>query len=100
MENNLKVTVLGVQPYKFNDDKTGREVSGCSVYFIEQKPQNDDFGVGYLPKKASLPYEAYGFLKTFQFPQEAEPVMETSFTSKGARIKITDFKPLKKADLK
>lgn len=100
MEKKLVVTVLGVQPYKFNDDKTGREVSGCSVYFIEQNAQNDEYGVGFVPKKASLPHEAFQYLKTFQFPQDCEPVMETFFTSRGAKIKITDFKPLKTADLK
>lgn len=95
----VQVTLLGVQPYKFNDKETGREVAGCNAYFLEQSEQNDEFGKGFIPKKASLPYEAFGVMKHYEFPTVADAILSTSFTAKGVRTKITDFKPIKKANI-
>lgn len=97
MNKDVVVNILGVQPYSFTDEKTGREIKGCSVYFHEEKEQNNEFGVGFIPRKASLPLEMYANISKFNFPCKANPVMETQFTSRGAKTKITDFKPLKMA---
>lgn len=95
MEKQVIVTLLGAKPYDFIDEKTGRNVKGCTVFFHEEKPQKDDYGVGFLPKKTTFPYENYNKFVDINFPSKATPEMETRFTSKGAMTKIVDFKPLK-----
>lgn len=86
----LKVTLLGYGTYSFKDDN-GKQVQGTTVHFLEQTPQNDEYGFGFIPRKVTMPYEFQNNLKGIAFPYSAEPVMVTRFTSKGAKAVIEDF---------
>jgi hypothetical protein len=101
MVNNLNVEVilLGVQPYSFKDKETDRLVEGVNVYFIERQAEKSDFGVGFIPKKANLPIQAFAYLKELDFPYSARVITESRFTSRGVITKIIDFKPDKKVNL-
>lgn len=95
---NLKINVLGYVPYSFKDKETGNLVSGLSVWFTEEKAQNDDYGVGFIPRKITMPYEYKNILQGISFPYSAEPKFSTRFTSKGPKTEISelDFKdPIK-----
>jgi hypothetical protein len=101
MVNNLEVEVilLGVQPYSFKDKDSDRLVEGLNVFFIERKAEKSDFGIGFLPKKASLPKESYDFFKDLEFPYTAKVIADSRFTSRGVVTKVVNFKPVKKAVL-
>lgn len=86
----IQVTILGYNSYKFEDDK-GKEVSGTAVHFVEQTPQNDDYGHGFVPRKATMPYEFQDELRGIKFPYLAEPQLVTRFGAKGAKAVIEDF---------
>ena len=98
MTNDLKLILLGYVPYSF-DDKDGKKVSGCSVWFLEEKPQNDEYGQGFIPKKANMPYEFKNELAGVKFPYLASPQLTTRFTSKGAKAVIGGFDLMKPIDL-
>lgn len=92
--DNVKVTLLGISSYSFQDKESGRQVEGTNCWFIEQTPANEDSKAGFVPNKATLPVEAFHQLKHFTFPSECNAVLKTEFTSKGVRTKIVDFKLL------
>lgn len=93
--DKVKVTLLGVQSYSFQDKESGRQVEGTNCFFIEQAPANADNKAGFVPNKATLPVIAFDQLKHLSFPSDCEAVVSTEFTNKGVRSKITDFKPIK-----
>jgi hypothetical protein len=101
MVNNLNVEVilLGIQPYSFKDKDSNRLVEGVNVYFIEKQAEKSDFGIGFVPKKANLPIEAFDYLKQLDFPYSARVITESRFTNRGVMTKIVDFKPDKKVTL-
>lgn len=98
MAEKVQVILLGVQPYNFKNDNN-EEVKGCNAYFIETTMQNDEYGNGFLPKKATLLHEKYSDLKELDFPIVANAVLQTTFTSKGVRTKVSDFEKIKKATI-
>ena len=56
--------LLFASQYSFEEEKTGREVKGCSVHYIlteDLSPCYDEerSAKGYRPAKASLPFEVY-----------------------------------------
>jgi len=87
----VQVILVGYVPYKFNDAE-GKEVKGCTCWFLEQTAQYDDYGQGFIPKKVTLPYDYKDQLQGIKFPYLAEPVLATRFTSKGAKTVVSEFK--------
>jgi hypothetical protein len=87
----LKLFVLGYTPYKFKDKDSEKIISGISVWFIEEKAQFDDYGVGFLPRKVTMPYAFKDKLEKLTYPFQADPVMATRFTAKGAIAVMTDL---------
>lgn len=98
MERTITVNLKGAKPYKFTDKESGREVAGCNVFFELLDQQNNDEGKGFLPQKANLPYEAWDYMRSIDYPSAADAVLKDEFTSKGVRTKIVNFIPLKKAN--
>lgn len=89
--SELKVTILGYAPYSFFNEKENKNVEGCTVWFIEEKPQNDDYGYGFIPRKATMPFKYQEELAGVAFPYVASPELVTRFTSKGAKAVIENF---------
>ncbi|WP_420769193.1 hypothetical protein ACNR9V_20690 (plasmid) [Parageobacillus thermoglucosidasius] len=96
---DVEVILLGVQPYSFKDKDSGRQVEGVNVYFIERKSENSDYGVGFVPRKASLPMDVLPALKGLEFPYSAKVIVEQRFTNRGVMAKIVDFKPSRRVSL-
>lgn len=92
--DQVKVTLLGVQSYSFEDEKTKRQVEGTNCFFIEQTSSNTDNKAGFVPVKATLPIMAFDQLRHLAFPCDVNAVIKTEFTGKGIKTKIIDFKPL------
>lgn len=96
---DVEVILLGVQPYSFKDKDSGRQVEGVNVFFIEKKSENSEYGVGFVPKKASLPIDTLPALKGLEFPYAAKVDIDQRFTSKGVMAKIVGFKPSRRVSL-
>lgn len=85
-----KVIVLGARDYDFVDSDTGERKVGATVHFIVL----DDYhsGVGYIPRRTSVPIEVYRDMKELQYPFLAELVLENYFTSRGVvRSRVKSF---------
>ena len=59
-----KVIVLGASPYRFQDERTRRELVGCTVHYViaenlDPVEDKEKAVKGYKPVKGTLPYEAY-----------------------------------------
>lgn len=96
---DVEVILLGIQPYSFKDKESGRQVEGVNVFFIERKSENSDYGVGFVPKKASLPIDTFPALKGLEFPYAAKVDVESRFTNRGVMAKIVGFKPSRRVTL-
>lgn len=90
MGGPITVTLLGYTPYSFKNED-GEKVQGCTVWFIEEKPQNDEYGYGFIPRKATMPHDFKEELAGLKFPYTAEPELVTRFTSRGAKAVIENF---------
>lgn len=93
---DVEVILLGVQPYSFRDRDTGRLVEGVNVYFVEKQAVEGDYGVGYLPRKASLPIDTFSTFKDLDFPLTARVEVDSRFTSRGVVTRVVGFKPGRK----
>mgnify|MGYP005627866403 CR=1 FL=1 len=96
--NNFELTVLGVSSYSFTDEKSGRLVQGTNVWFVEKTKTCNDNTEGFIPKKATIPYELFPKMQKMDFPFLCKPIMEQSFGSKGVITKVVDFEPIKKVE--
>lgn len=89
--DSLKVMILGAQQYSFEDDKTGREVSGTTIHYIQLDASTEENKVGYFPSKASLPYAEFYLFEGLEFPLLAEAKIKFDLSNKRNPIKITGF---------
>lgn len=86
-----QVIILGYSTYSFEDEKTKRLIEGTTVHIISTTHQNDEYGVGYLPKRVTMPKDFSEYLEGLSFPHVAEPVMVHQFTSKGPKAIVKSF---------
>jgi hypothetical protein len=91
----VKVILTSVKRYDFIDEKTGKQVKGCNVVFLEPSSSLDSDFVGLRSSKQSLPYEHFQVYSTWQFPQLADAQIDQIITARGIQSKITSFKPVK-----
>lgn len=87
----LKVLILGVQRYKFEDQKTEREVSGTTVHFIQLSHTNEEDKIGYFPTKSTLSYDSYEAFRGLQFPLSADAEWTLDLANKKNPIKVLGF---------
>ncbi|MBY6269937.1 hypothetical protein [Parageobacillus thermoglucosidasius] len=93
MENgNGKVIVIGAKRFDFVDD-SGRRVAGTKVHFLVPDQAEND-AVGYIPKSAVLPLDAYADMERLQYPFEADVVTESWFGAKQVQTRIRSFEYL------
>lgn len=93
MENdNTRVIVLGCKKYDFTDEN-GRRVSGTKVFFTvpEQEEKN---ALGYIPKEANLPLQAFDDMQKLQYPFEANLITTSWFGAKKVQTRISSFEYL------
>lgn len=89
--DELKVLILGVQKYQFTDEKTGREVAGCSVHYVQLTHSDDEDKIGYFPTKASLKSEQFNQFRGLTFPITGKASIQFDLSNKRNPIKVTGF---------
>lgn len=91
MNQTMTVVVLGASRYDFEDEKTGRSISGTKVHYVPVGADDSvDNQVGLIPKAETMPYEFFGKIVTVPGIYEANVQMQMS--GRSLRAKITDFK--------
>lgn len=87
----MKAVVIGVRPYEFEDERTGRNISGISVFYLptgSMEPSEGNGIKGYIPIKESLNLSC---LKKFP---SVPGIYELSYiprpSSKGIMQKLAD----------
>lgn len=91
----INVKVLGVNKYSFQEQGTNRTIEGCNVHFINEESTETERNVGFLPKKATLPYEAYETFIKKEFPFKAKAYLTVDFNGQKPQLKITNFEEVK-----
>jgi hypothetical protein len=87
----MKVTILGVSKYDFENDAKER-ISGLSVHFINEVEDHTKKTVkGFLPTKVNLPSDAFSEFENLKYPVAAEPMLAQSLGPKGVVTKIVGF---------
>lgn len=90
MNQKMTVVVLGASRYDFEDEKTGRPISGTKIHYVptaaDPTAQNQ---LGLIPKSETMPYEFFGKLVTVPGIYDAEIQMQMS--GRSLRAKIVDF---------
>lgn len=91
---NTDVIVLGVRPYNFEDERTGKQISGASVYVLPL--ENDDVEVsGLIPAKYTLTMEQFKEIANVSFPARAKMSMTFNLSTKKLRFdRFSNFEPL------
>ena len=94
------VTVLNASSYDFTDKSSGKKVSGVSLYYLATTDLSpvayDGKSTGYMPAKASFPFEKNVDIK--EVPAIYEFDCELTVTAKGPSLKPVDFRFLQPLD--
>jgi hypothetical protein len=98
MADKVQVYLTGVQPVNFKND-AGDEIKGCNAFFLETAKQNNEFGVGFLPKKAFISFDQFNVLSSLEFPHLVNACLVTRFTNKGVKTNVESFEPIKRATI-
>lgn len=93
----IEVLLLGIEPYFFTD-KTGRNVELVGVYFVEPKPEDNEYAKGYIPKKVNVSIENLSILRDLEYPYVASAKVEARLTKRGIVSKVIGFEPIRKID--
>ncbi|MGC4423645.1 hypothetical protein, partial [Streptococcus suis] len=62
------VLILGARPYQFNDEKTGNQVAGVSLWVLPLTNEDPTNQVGLLPVKYSLTQAQFAAYAGASFP--------------------------------
>lgn len=95
MKNN--VLILGARPYDFTDEKTGRQITGVSVYVLPMVNEDPANTVGLLPVKYSLTAQQFAEIAHYSFPASADMEMKASISSK--KVTFDKFVNVKSIDI-
>lgn len=91
------VLILGVRPYDFTDEKTGKQVTGVSCWVLPLVNEDPANSVGLLPVKYSLTSTQYSAIAGASLPAVAEMHMQLNIATK--RIKFDHFENIQPVDL-
>lgn len=87
----LQVMILGVSRYDFDDNKTGKNLKGCSVHYVQLTHSQEADKFGYFPAKANLSYEDFEAFQGLKFPLQADAEWTLDMSNKRNPVKIVGF---------
>jgi hypothetical protein len=95
MSQNLIIIVEGAYKYSFNDKQSGRLVEGITVYYMQEK--NQENSVGRIPQKISISdVGQWQNISALKFPCTAEIISEQALGSKGVYTKVVGVRAVQK----
>lgn len=71
MNVNQTVLVIGMFPYKFEDEKSGKMIEGCTVHYVDTN-EVQERGNGLKPNKARISLEEFQKVQTQILPAFAQ----------------------------
>jgi len=92
---NVKVLLVGIRRYAFDDRESGRRIEGTKAHFLQLESQNEDNATGYIPSSANLPFDYYERFKKLGLPHVCNAVLTLQLTGNKPSVKVTDFVPVK-----
>lgn len=64
------VMILGMFPYNFKDEKTGNQISGCTLHYCDPDESVEN-GIGVKPVKSKIELEEFAKHQYSSFPATA-----------------------------
>lgn len=90
---NIKVLLIGVKRYSFEDKDSGRLIEGTKAHFLQMVAAEDDNTYGFIPAVTTMPYHYYEQAKKLEMPQLCDAILTLQLSGSKPSVKVTDFVP-------